>query len=204
MGVSYKPQVYAPKLRKFTGTTQDLFEKYVNNMVADRMFRLLVLSPLKIQALWDLYVADLSGGELQRVAIAMCLATPANVYLLDEPSAGLDCEQRVNTARVIRRWVVNHLGRTAMVVEHDFVMASALSDKVVVYDGQPGIECTARKPVELVSGFNKFLAQLDVTFRRDPRNYRPRVNKKGSLLDQEQKSAGNYFVFDVDQTPEDA
>ena len=197
LGVSYKPQVYAPKLRKFKGTTQFLFEKFANHACSDRLFRLMVMNPLRIPGLWELNVCDLSGGELQRVAIAMCLAQKANVYLLDEPSAGLDCEQRVLTAKVIRRWVVNHLGRMAMIVEHDFVMASALSDKVVLYEGEPGVECTARTPVGLVGGFNRFLKQLNVTLRRDPANFRPRVNKRGSMKDQEQKASGNYFVFDT-------
>ena len=199
IGVAYKPQVYAPKLRKFRGTTQFLFEKYVNHACADRLFRLMVMNPLRITQLWELNVCDLSGGELQRVAIAMCLAQKANVYLLDEPSAGLDCEQRVQTAKVIRRWVVNHLGKMAMIVEHDFVMASALSDKVVLYEGNPGIECTAKSPQGLVNGFNRFLKQLDVTLRRDPENFRPRVNKRGSIKDQEQKSSGQFFVWDADE-----
>ena len=85
----------------------------------------------------------------------------------------------------------------AMIVEHDFVMASALSDKVVLYEGEPGVECTARTPVGLVGGFNRFLKQLNVTLRRDPANFRPRVNKRGSMKDQEQKASGNYFVFDT-------
>lgn len=197
LGVSYKPQVYAPKLRKFKGTTQALFERYANASCSDRLFRLMVMNPLRINVLWELNVADLSGGELQRVAIAMCLAQKATVYLLDEPSAGLDCEQRVLTAKVIRRWVVNHLGKMAMIVEHDFVMASALSDKVVLYEGEPGVECTARTPVGLVNGFNRFLKQLNVTLRRDPANFRPRVNKRGSMKDQEQKASGQFFVFDT-------
>ena len=106
--------------------------------------------------------------------------------------------QRVIAAKVIRRWIVNQLGKIAMVIEHDFVMASALSDKVVVYDGEPGVECTARAPVDLVAGFNSFLQQLDVTFRRDPANARPRVNKPGSQNDQDQKASGNLFTFDGD------
>ena len=45
----------------------------------------------------------LSGGELQRVALTLCLGKPANVYLIDEPSAYLDAEQRLNAAKVIKR-----------------------------------------------------------------------------------------------------
>merc|ERR1740138_1291658 len=166
LGVSYKRQHYAPRLRKFPGTVQELFEKTIQNVIVDRLFRLLVLRPLQMEALEKSYVKNLSGGELQRVAITICLGTPASVYLLDEPSAGLDCEQRVIASKVIRRWVISHLQKTAFIVEHDFVMASALSDRVIVYTGEPGVECTAGAPRALEEGFNMFLKQLDVTFRR--------------------------------------
>jgi len=203
LGISYKRQNYAPKLRKFAGTVQELLEKYVQNVCADRLFRLLVLKPLQMEALEKLQVKYLSGGELQRVAITLCLGTPATVYLLDEPSAGLDCEQRVIVSKVIRRWIISHMQKTAFIVEHDFVMASALSDRVIVYSGNPGVECTANSPTGLADGFNCFLKQLDVTFRRDPVNFRPRVNKKASSKDREQKAAGQYFVFDADEDPAD-
>jgi len=203
LGVSYKRQHYAPRLRKFTGTVQELFEKAIQSVCVDRLFRLLVLKPLQMESLEKLYVKNLSGGELQRVAITLALGTPASVYLLDEPSAGLDCEQRIIASKVIRRWVVNHMQKTAFVIEHDFVMASALSDRVIVYRGTPGVECTAGGPQGLVDGFNAFLKQLDVTFRRDPANFRPRVNKRGSLKDREQKAAGTYFVFDADVDSQD-
>jgi len=199
LGVSYKRQHYAPRLRKFPGTVQELFEKVIQNVCADRLFRLLVLRPLQMEALEKSYVKNLSGGELQRVAITLCLGTPASVYLLDEPSAGLDCEQRVIAAKVIRRWVVSNMQKTAFVIEHDFVMASALSDRVIVYSGEPGVECTAGTPVGITDGFNAFLKLLDVTFRRDPANFRPRVNKKNSEKDRLQKKAGTYFVFDADE-----
>merc|ERR1719321_380350 len=116
-------------------------EKAIQNVCADRLFRLLVLRPLQMEALEKLQVKHLSGGELQRVAIVLCLGTPATVYLLDEPSAGLDCEQRVICSKVIRRWIISHMQKTAFIVEHDFVMASALSDRVIVYSGTPGAEC---------------------------------------------------------------
>merc|ERR1712087_727935 len=195
IGVAYKPQVYAPKLRKFRGTTQFLFEKYVNHACADRLFRLMVMNPLRITQLWELNVCDLSGGELQRVAIAMCLAQKANVYLLDEPSAGLDCEQRIITAKVIKRWVVSHLNRTCFVIEHDCLMMSALADRMILFSGKPGIETTAHSPCSVGDAFNQFLKSLDVTFRRDPANYRPRINKQNSVKDKVQKSSGQYYLL---------
>mmetsp|Transcript_24982 Transcript_24982/g.41465 ORF Transcript_24982/g.41465 Transcript_24982/m.41465 type:complete len:677 (-) Transcript_24982:234-2264(-) len=199
LGVSYKMQGMNPKLRQFKGTVQELLEQEINVSLADRSFRLLVMKALKIDALSDLPVASLSGGEMQRISITICLGTPALVYLIDEPSAALDCEQRVVAAKVMKRWVVNHLGRTLFLVEHDFVMASAMADKVIVYEGNPGVECTALPPCSVADGFNRFLKKLDVTFRRDPINFRPRINKRGSRLDRIQKANGEYYLFDVDE-----
>merc|ERR1712187_682461 len=119
----------------------------------------------------------------------------ADIYLIDEPSAYLDVEQRVVTARVIKRFIL-HSKKTAFIVEHDFIMATYLADKVIVYDGQPGVHCIASEPQSLIEGMNKFLAQLEITFRRDPTNYRPRINKMDSQKDREQKSSGAFFVLE--------
>lgn len=81
-------------------------------------------------------------------------------------------------------------------VEHDFIMATYLADRVIVYDGIPSVNAVARSPQGLVSGMNRFLNNLQITFRRDPTNYRPRINKFGSTKDREQKSAGNFFLID--------
>ena len=73
-------------------------------------------------------VKELSGGELQRVALALCLGKKADVYLIDEPSAYLDCEQRIVTAKSIKRFIMN-CNKTAFIVEHDFIMATYLADR---------------------------------------------------------------------------
>jgi len=203
LGVSYKTQGMNPKIRKFTGTVQEIMERDINPALGDRLFRLLVIKALNVDALSDLKVSSLSGGEMQRLSIVLCLGTPARVYLIDEPSAGLDCEQRIIAAKVMKRWIVNHLGRTAFLVEHDFVMAAAMSDRVIVYEGKPGIDCVARSPSSVADGFNRFLKNLDVTFRRDPINFRPRINKKGSRKDRMQKKAGEFYLFDDDDDDDD-
>lgn len=137
----------------------------------------------------------LSGGELQRVAIVLALAKPCDIYLIDEPSAYLDSEQRVRASKVMKRWIINSK-RSAFVVEHDFIMATYLADKVIVFDGIPAKEAYCTSPEGLVSGMNKFLKLMDITFRRDPTNFRPRINKLNSQKDQEQKAAGNYFLME--------
>jgi len=202
LGISFKRQHVGPRFRKFDGTVMDFLEANIQYGLSDRMFRLMVMKPLSIDAIAKLQVKSLSGGELQRLAICTALGTPASIFLFDEPSAGLDCEQRIAVGKVIKRWVVTHLGKTAFVIEHDFIMAAAMYDRVIVYEGQPGVECTAKAPVSPLAGFNTFLQMLGVTFRRDPVNHRPRINKKNSTRDREQKAAGQYYTFeDADDDP---
>jgi ATP-binding cassette subfamily E protein 1 len=147
---------------------------------------------MNIEELLDHNVKTLSGGELQRVAITLALGKPADIYLIDEPSAYLDSEQRVIAAKVIKRFIL-HSRKTAFIVEHDFIMATYLADRVIIYDGIPSVNCTASEPQSLVTGMNKFLEQLDITLRRDKVNFRPRINKNQSQMDVEQKHKGNYF-----------
>ncbi|KAF2866718.1 hemin import ATP-binding protein hmuV [Massariosphaeria phaeospora] len=194
MNISMKPQKITPK---FTGTVRQLFFKKIKAAFLSPQFQTDVYKPLKMDDFIDQEVQNLSGGELQRVAIVLALGIPADIYLIDEPSAYLDSEQRIIAARVIKRFIM-HAKKTAFVVEHDFIMATYLADRVIVFDGQPGIKARANTPESLLSGCNKFLKNLDVTFRRDPNSYRPRINKDKSQLDQEQKLSGNYFFLEDD------
>lgn len=82
---------------------------------------------------------------------------PADIYLIDEPSANLDSEQRIVAAKVIKRFIL-HAKKTAFVVEHDFIMATYLADKVIVYEGKPLVDCIANSPQTLLSGMNFFLS----------------------------------------------
>eukprot|EP00551_Chaetoceros_affinis_P000279 CAMPEP_0203656184 /NCGR_PEP_ID=MMETSP0088-20131115/40788_1 /ASSEMBLY_ACC=CAM_ASM_001087 /TAXON_ID=426623 /ORGANISM="Chaetoceros affinis, Strain CCMP159" /LENGTH=542 /DNA_ID=CAMNT_0050517065 /DNA_START=251 /DNA_END=1879 /DNA_ORIENTATION=+ len=198
LNVSYKPQKISPK---FKGTVRELLHKRVRDAYVHPQFISDVMKPLNMDNIIDNGVQTLSGGELQRLAICLSLGVPADVYLIDEPSAYLDSEQRINCAKVIKRFIM-HSKKTAFVVEHDFIMATYLADRVVVYTGQPGVEATATSPQSLLSGMNQFLKSLEVTFRRDPTNFRPRINKKGSQKDAEQKREGNYF-FMADEEDDD-
>ncbi|KAL8772223.1 MAG: hypothetical protein Q9194_004666 [Teloschistes cf. exilis] len=189
MHISMKPQKITPK---FQGTVRQLFFKKIKSSFMNPQFQTDVYKPLKLDDFIDQEVQNLSGGELQRVAIVLALGMPADIYLIDEPSAYLDSEQRIIAARVIKRFIM-HAKKTAFIVEHDFIMATYLADRVIVFDGQPSIDARANTPESLLSGCNKFLKNLDVTFRRDPNSFRPRINKFNSQLDQEQKLNGNYI-----------
>lgn len=193
LNISYKPQTIAPK---FDGTVRELLYTKLSTVWESSLFKTEVIIPLDLEPLLDNEVQTLSGGELQRVAIVLALAKPCDIYLIDEPSAYLDSEQRVICAKVMKRWIINQK-RSAFIVEHDFIMATYLADKVIVFDGVPAKEAFCTTPEGLVTGMNKFLRLMDITFRRDPTNFRPRINKLASQKDQEQKAAGNYFLMDT-------
>eukprot|EP01012_Entosiphon_sulcatum_P033723 TRINITY_DN4269_c0_g1_i1.p1 TRINITY_DN4269_c0_g1~~TRINITY_DN4269_c0_g1_i1.p1 ORF type:complete len:662 (-),score=158.14 TRINITY_DN4269_c0_g1_i1:165-2129(-) len=193
LNISIKPQTISPK---FQGTVKELLETRVKDAILHPQFQTDVMKPMQIDDIIDRELPTLSGGELQRVAIVLALGKPADVYLLDEPSAFLDSEQRLTAAKVIKRFIL-HAKKTAFVVEHDFIMATYLADRVIVYEGTPSVCSKANTPQKLVRGMNKFLSQLDITFRRDPENFRPRINKHDSVKDREQKLVGNYFFMDA-------
>mmetsp|Transcript_29348 Transcript_29348/g.87285 ORF Transcript_29348/g.87285 Transcript_29348/m.87285 type:complete len:612 (+) Transcript_29348:66-1901(+) len=190
--VSYKPQTISAK---FQGSVKELLLMKIRDAFLHPQFQTDVTKPMLIDQIADHDVQTLSGGELQRVALVLALGKPADIYLIDEPSAYLDVEQRVVASRVMKRFIL-HAKKTAFIVEHDFIMATYLADRVIVYDGEPGIHCIASPPMSLLDGMNRFLKQLEITFRRDPTNYRPRINKAESVKDREQKSTGSYFVLE--------
>lgn len=187
--VSYKPQYISAE---YEGTVEQLLMSVAKENFSSGWYRTEILQPLKINLLLDRNVNELSGGELQKVAIAACLSRNAELYLLDEPSAYLDVEERLNIARAIRRVVENH-NVTAFVVEHDVVTQDFISDQLMIFAGIPGKEGIADPPTSLRKGMNLFLRQMQTTFRRDPTTKRPRVNKEGSKLDKLQKEVGEYY-----------
>lgn len=192
LNVSYKPQKISPKSQ---GTVRQLLHEKIRDAYVHPQFVSDVLKPLQIEPIFDQEVQNLSGGELQRVALVLCLGKPADIYLIDEPSAYLDSEQRLHAAKVIKRFIL-HAKKTAFIVEHDFIMATYLADRVVVFEGQPSIKTLANSPQSLLNGMNSFLESLDITFRRDPNNFRPRINKLNSVKDVDQKKSGNFFFLE--------
>ncbi|KAF2222918.1 ABC transporter family protein [Elsinoe ampelina] len=194
MNISMKPQKISPK---FQGTVRQLFFKKIKAAFLSPQFQTDVYKPLRIDDYVDTEVQNLSGGELQRVAIVLALGMPADIYLIDEPTAYLDSEQRIIAARVIKRFIM-HSKKTAWVIDHDILFSTYLADRITVFDGQPSVKARANAAESVANGCNRFLKGLDVTFRRDPGNYRPRINKYLSQMDQEQKASGSYYFLEED------
>jgi ATP-binding cassette subfamily E protein 1 len=187
--VSYKPQYIAPD---YEGTVHELLISVAKENYTSGWYKTEILQPLRIEPLLDRNVMELSGGELQKVAIALCLSRKADLFLLDEPSAYLDVEERLNMAKTIRRITEAH-SVTAFVVEHDVVTQDFVADRLMIFTGEPGISGTANPPTTLRKGMNMFLKEMGVTFRRDSVTRRPRVNKEGSRMDLFQKDLGEYY-----------
>lgn len=192
--VSYKPQYITGD---YEGSVKDLLYHQNYEKASSSFFEGEVIDPLGVKHLMDKDVKTLSGGELQRVAITLCLLADADIYLFDEPSAYLDSNQRMNAARTIRR-MMEKSGRSGMVVDHDIYFLDMVSDSMMVFGGEPGVHGIGEGPFDMRDGMNKFLSAVDITFRRDADSHRPRINKPGSRLDREQKSDGEYYYS---QTP---
>lgn len=187
--ISYKPQY--PKI-EFDGTVEEWLRSALGEF--DPAFEPEVLRPLGVTPLFERNLTELSGGELQRVAIAACIGRSADLYLFDEPSAYLDVEQRLQMARVIRK-VIEKRDAAAFVVDHDVLSVDFISDRLLVFIGEPSRLGKTSGPMEMRDGMNLFLREVGVTFRRDPQTGRPRANKPGSALDREQQERGEYFYL---------
>ncbi len=183
LSVSYKPQ--------YVDTGSD---DIVMVRLADALkdFTNELINPLGIKPLLTRKLSELSGGQLQRVAIADALSKKADLILLDEPSAYLDVEQRLLVAKIIRA-AAEQRGLSILVVDHDLVFLDYLSNRLLVFDGRPAVAGTVRGPLRMEEGMNTLLREVDITLRRDKESGRPRINKPGSLKDREQKKAGKYY-----------
>lgn len=151
-----------------------------------------ILDPLKIRKLYNKSIRNLSGGELQKIAVASCLIQKVDLYALDEPSAFLDIEDRIAVAKFIQKFV-RSFGKSAIIIDHDLQLMDLVSDSMIIFEGESGKEGVATSPMPKPEAMNRFLKSLDMSFRRDERSLRPRVNKAESRLDKDQKTSGNFY-----------
>jgi ATP-binding cassette subfamily E protein 1 len=183
VSVSYKPQYLETSSDTLVATLlKDAVEKYDTQIIRPLNIKPLLLKPLN----------ELSGGELQRVSVAHCLSKKADLYLLDEPSAYLDVEQRLVVSKVIRD-ITEQRGCAILVVDHDLVFIDYLSDELIVFEGIPAKKGDAKGPFTMENGMNVFLKDLNITMRRDKESNRPRINKPGSRMDREQKESNKLY-----------
>jgi ATP-binding cassette subfamily E protein 1 len=184
--ISYKPQY----LKAQDETVYEAISKHTNP--ENKKFEVRIAEPLGLKQLYEQNLQELSGGELQKVGIAICLAMNADVYLLDEPSAFLDVEARVELGKALKRFA-RKTEKPLMVIDHDMMMLDYISDRGVVFKGEPGIKGESSEPVRIEHALNDFLSEVELTYRKDHDSGRPRANKPGSQKDKEQRESGEYY-----------
>jgi len=162
-----KPQYvdHIPKKVKEGATVKKLLKKK-----DDRQIYKHLLEKLDLENVTKREIVNLSGGELQRFAIAVCCCRDVDVYMFDEPSSYLDVKQRLNAAKTIRelispeeesRRAIKH-GRPkaayVICVEHDLAVLDYLSDFVCMLYGTPGAFGVVTMPFSVREGINIFLS----------------------------------------------
>ncbi|MEK0338779.1 MAG: ribosome biogenesis/translation initiation ATPase RLI [Nitrosopumilus sp.] len=187
--ISYKPQYLQNDIDV---EVVALLDKANDNPVEGSLEEEQILEPLKIKKLYNKSIKNLSGGELQKVAVVSCLLQKVDLYALDEPSAFLDVEDRIVVAKFLQKFV-RSFGKSAIVIDHDLQLMDLVSDTMIIFEGESGISGQATSPMPKADAMNRFLKSLDMTFRRDEKSFRPRVNKLESRLDKNQKASGNYY-----------
>ena len=179
--ISYKPQYLRADIDKLVKEIVPKTEEFKKQLAY----------PLGLNALYEKNIKDLSGGELQILAIALCLSKDADLYLLDEPSAFLDIENRLQLTKILRKFVeINE--RSMVVIDHDLHLISQISDRILFFRGKPKIEGRG-EIIRSYDAINSFLKDFGITFRRDAETGRFKANKPGSQLDVEQKKIGKYL-----------
>ncbi|MGQ0791994.1 MAG: ribosome biogenesis/translation initiation ATPase RLI [Nitrosopumilaceae archaeon] len=187
--IAYKPQYLTNDIDV---EVVDLLEKANGGPIQGSTEEEQIIDPLKIKKLYNKSVKNLSGGELQKVAVVSCLLQKVDVYALDEPSAFLDVEDRIAIAKFIQKFVRSYK-KSAIIIDHDLQLMDLISDSMVIFEGISGIEGHATSPMSKMDAMNRFLKSLGITFRRDEKSLRPRVNKSDSRLDKTQKDSGNFY-----------
>jgi ATP-binding cassette subfamily E protein 1 len=187
--ISYKPQYLTNDIDVEVVTVLD---KANGGSIEDSTEEEQIIEPLRIKKLYNKSMKYLSGGELQKVAVATCLLQKVDLYALDEPSAFLDVEDRIAVGKFLQKFC-RSFGKSAIVIDHDLQLMDLVSDSMVIFEGISSVEGHATSPLPKIDAMNRFLKSLDITFRRDEKSRRPRVNKDGSRLDKDQKRSQNYY-----------
>lgn len=148
--VSIKPQLVYLIPKTFKGTARELLKKYDDRHVFDTL-----VNDLGLTNILDNSLSQLSGGELQRLAVAVAFSKDADYYFFDEPSSYNDIYQRLQVARVIKRLADD--GKSVMVVEHDLTLLDYLSDYIHILYGEPGAYGIVSPLQSIKVGINNFL-----------------------------------------------
>jgi ATP-binding cassette subfamily E protein 1 len=191
MKATIKPQYVdaIPRSSKVKGTVEKILKERDDRSAAeDRDVLGWAVEQAELGHLLNRDIKVLSGGELQRFAIATCAVQLSDVYMFDEPSSYLDVKQRLTAAHMIREILETRDGdrRYVLVVEHDLAVLDYLSDYVCVLYGTPGAYGVVTMPFSVRQGINAFLAGFipteNLRFREDSLTFKVSAQLKESSL----------------------
>ncbi|MDR1722194.1 MAG: ribosome biogenesis/translation initiation ATPase RLI [Methanobrevibacter sp.] len=132
--IAYKPQYLN---YKYEGTVQDFLYTYAPTY-GSKIFQSEIAKPFSLNEILDKNLTDLSGGELQRLAVAVTLSQDAQLYVFDEPTAFLDVEQRLIAGKTIKK-IIESRNAASLIIDHDIVFIDYISDRAMVFYGEPGL-----------------------------------------------------------------
>ena len=129
--ISYKPQYLN---QEYNGSVKSILSIAYENDIEGSLIEEQILAPIGLKKLYEKSVKNLSGGELQKVAVAACLIRNADIYALDEPSAFLDAEDRIALAKFIQRYVRAN-EKSAIIIDHDVQLIDLMADSLIIFEG---------------------------------------------------------------------
>ncbi|MBS3159434.1 ribosome biogenesis/translation initiation ATPase RLI [Candidatus Woesearchaeota archaeon] len=173
-------------------TVEEFLKENASQEYSSGWYKTNILEKLNIKTILKNKIKYLSGGELQKVHIAKALSQECDLILMDEPSAFIDIEDRLNVAEVIKEFTIKKEIAT-IVVDHDIQFIDYISDALILFTGEPGKNGKIEGPLNKTEGMNKILKILDITYRKDKETKRPRINKPESQLDKEQRAKNKFY-----------
>ncbi len=185
--VSYKPQM----IERADKTVNDALSSIKSGFNEDQNWRDIV-DKLEVNKLLNKNIKNLSGGELQKIAILSTIMRDAELYMLDEPSANLDIEDRLIITDILNSFIKTNK-KAAIIVDHDLTFLDSITSRIILFQGTPGKNGFVEGLLNKRDALNRMLKNSDITIRRDSETGRPRINTPGSRLDLEQKSEGEFF-----------
>jgi ATP-binding cassette subfamily E protein 1 len=178
---SFKIQYVDAIPKHYSGKVIDLLKENDEKEILDN-----VVKDLELKEILDSDIKKISGGELQRVAIAATILKNADVYFFDEPSSYLDIKQRLNIAKFIRG--MKNEKTSVTVIEHDLIVLDYLCDLIHVMYGKNGVYGVASHPYSCKEGINSylegFLRDENVRFREKGIEFRDKAPAKEHVGEQ--------------------
>lgn len=118
------------------------------------------------------YVAELSDGERQKAMIAKALAQECPVVLLDEPTAFLDIESRIEIINLLHHLAMDQ-GKTILLSTHDIDMALLLADRLWLLSKHNGLIYGATEDIVLSGSMDNFFKSENILFDRKSGSFHP-------------------------------